>query len=954
MGIQKSTSAATTNRVMTTRQPEAVPVRPGTAPLPQSSRTPRSLLEQDSFSFKPQPRGPDLTGAERTVPLMESQPSSMAMRAVGLGPVKTPPTGGGVTIPFRIRLGHLTPQQRQELTPRELLIQLGMQYHKVDRAQAEAMVNTGQLSWKGKEPTLTAADRNAPFYEVPLTDYTLQAMSDADAKESDSLFNGLPPGDQKRLKGEAMKEFESRTRGTYRPTSPQDRDYLKSIQRDLLLKELFQQLPEHVREVLFKEGAPAPKDAAAALRAGQALAKLSPLELADYLSKVTGTTSDWGALEKSVDTYLAQRTERLQELEKLQGLSKRLDGLGALYTELKALRNLEKYPVSPEDGPSLTRHLNEIDAKKANLTAELQRQGISGIPEFETLLRDYRSAFEKETVSVAKDLMGRTDHALYELQNKYRDPAVTQDLYQRLSKAREYEAKAVEAERSSANLQLGADSPSMQPPQVRQQQQELRNEAASWRAKARQEAAQLTRDHPILRDEKLKLRDLVQAPPERIQSLIQEHLAERRQNIQDTRANIASNPDLIYGFDVLLSTSKQVQNIQPGSVQDMLIQDRDAELKFDKFLVDAGLSALGLAAGMLSGGTALLPLIAAASIGGVQVMREVQDYKVQDAAYGAGMQEVDPSLAGVALAVVGAGFDLLAAGPIFDAVKAFRASRVRDLAKLEKDLKAVPNISDDLVKRLMDVERKGMSMPQATRDVDTAVRDIRAAGAQFRDDAISAGELKAKLLKAVDDVGGDPRIRARLELLHPQLVSKVFQDPWPLMNALAAKDPQRTKQLLEVLDRLPVGSKYETIDLPGAMRKALSQPPTGNGEQVVDPAMIRKLFRDKFGTEEVVVQRGIRIPKGAEVQGSVANKDGQMVVVNNMSAAKQYARQAPGLERGPLDTDEMVVVEFRIRPEHIRKDMYGSMEHLILKPDVDIMKLPGFRVVSREPYFPEK
>jgi hypothetical protein len=949
MGI-RSTTAATTTRVPTTRQPEATPVRAGTSTPGLSPQTPRTNREQDGFVSMPQKRGPDLPGAAPTVPLLEAQPSTLALPAVGLGNVQNPPKGGGVTIPFRIKLGHLTPQQRKELTPTELLVQLAMQYHKVDRSQAEAMVASGKLRWTEGEPKLTDAQRNAPFIQVPLLDETLQPLSDADAKESDSLFNGLPPGDQKRLKGQAMKEFEGRTNGTYRPTSKQDKDYLKSIERDLLLKDLLQQLPEHVREVLFKDGAPAPKDLAAVLKAGQALAKLSPFELADYLSKTTGATSDWSALEKSVDTYRSQRAERMDGIEKLQGLSKRLDGLGALYTELKDLRAMEAYGSGLDDGFVIARHLNDVREKRANLVRELNRHGIADIPEFEALLRDYRTAFEKETVAVAKDLMARTDHVLYELQNKYRDPAVAQDLYRRLEKAREYEAKAASAERTADLLLMGVENPGMRAQATRDRNAALAD-ARAWKEKARQEAAQLTREHPILRDDKLKLRELVEEKPERIQSFIQEHLAERRENIRDTRANIEADPSLIYGFDVLLQTSKQVQNIQPGSVQDMLIQDRDSELKFNKFLIDAGLSAMGLAAGLLSGGTALLPLIAAAGIGGVQVMREVQDYKVQDAAYGAGMQELDPSLAGVALAVVSTGFDLLAAGPIFDAVKAFRASRVRDLAKLEKDLKAVPDISDDLVKRLVEAERKSPPLPVASQKVDTALKDIRAASAQFRDEAISEGELKTKLLKAVDDVGADPRVKARLASLDPRLVREVFQDPKLVLDALAARDPARMKALLEVLDA-QVGKKYADVVLPEAVRKALGKPRIGNGARVTNPAELRRLFREKFGADEVVVQRGFRVPKGTQIQGNFKSADngGQMVVVDNLQAAEQYAKQAPGLKRGPRATDEMVVVEFRIRPEHLQEDLYGTMEHLIVKPDVDITQLPGFREVSRKAY----
>ncbi|MFP2925383.1 hypothetical protein ACLESO_09220 [Pyxidicoccus sp. 3LG] len=749
MGVRSTTTAATTTRTPTPLRTgnTPVPTRPLAPALPQ--RAPLANPSRDSFVSAPTSCGPNLTGAERTAPLTEALPSSMAMRAVSTGSVQQTTQGGGVSMPYRIRLDHLTQAERQQLTPRELLIQFAMQFHKVDRAGAEALVDAKppQVSWTKGAPQMTDALRNGAFVEITVTDFSLEPLSTKDDKAVDGLLNGLPPGDQKRLKGDALKDY------------------------------------------------------ASVLRAAQTLSKLSPFELADYLSKTTGTTSDWGALEKSVNTYLADRAERLKGLETLQGYSKRLEGTAALY--------------------------------------------------------------------------------------------------QRLAKAREYEAKAVEAERAASTLLMGADSPSMQPPQLRKQSDEARREAASFRALARQEAAQLSREHPILKDEKLDLRTLVQAKPERIQSLIQEHLASRRQDIRATRANIEKDPSLVYGFDVLLKTSKQVQDIQPGSVQDLVINDRDAELRFNQTLIDVGLSAMGLAAGLLSGGSALLPIIVAGGIDGAQVVRKAQDYMVKDAAFGAGLLKDDPTMADVVLAVVETGFDLAAAGPIFDAVKAFRMSRVKDLAKLEKDLEAVPDIGGDLVKRVVDAERRGLSqgvtdaVSQATKDVDTAVKDLRQVMRRYASEEVDGAALRAAYLRAVDDVGGDPRVRARLESLKDPVLREVFSAPEALLAAASSKDPKMVDELLKLLDR-QVGRDSADVVMSDAVRNVARKPKAALLREVSDPKEIERLFREKYGDGEAVFYRSIRVSEGGKLQGAYKGAQDGQLLSNSKSAALTYANQAPG------------------------------------------------------------
>ncbi|MHA7630423.1 hypothetical protein [Corallococcus sp. M7] len=950
MGIHSATATSTFRGPTSLGTgPAAVPSRPPT-PAP-ARRAPLSYTSRDGFASAPTSRGPNLTGTTPTAPLAEAPASSSpVLRAINTGGVQKTPQGGGVSIPFRIRLDGLSAKERKELTPKELLVRFAMQFNNVDRTRAEAMVEAKEVGWTIGTPEITEAIRNGAFYEIAVTDNSRRPLSPKDEKAVDGLINDLPPGDKKRLKEAARTEFESRTNGIYRGTS-QDRAYLKNIEGDLLAKELFKNVPPHVRDILFKEGAPAPKDYTSALRAAEALSKLSPLELADYLSKTTGTTSDWAALDKSIDSYRADRAERLQGLEALDGYSKRLEGTAALYTELKAYDYRKANPpaLASEDSNELTGHLDKLDGMKANLESELRRHGISGIDEFRGLLNGYRTSFEKETVSVAKDLMARTDHSLYELQNKYQDPAVAQDLYQRLAKAREYEAKAVEAENTAANLSGGVDSPRLQPRQILQQIDEAKKDARSFRAQAREEASRIARDHPLLRDEKLDLRTLVQARPEGIQALIQKHLATRRQDIQKTRANIEQDPSLVYRFDVLMNSSKQLQGIQPGSVQDMVINDQAGEIRRKEMLIDVGLSAMGLAVGLIPGGAAVLPIILAGGIGATQVVRKAQDYMTQDAAYGAGLLKDDPSMAEVVMAVVETGFDLAAAGPLLDAVKAFRMSKAKDLGKLERELTALPDVSEALARRVVDAERRGLSQAatQGTKGVDTAVTDLRKVMRAYANEEVDGAALRAAYLRSVEAAGGDPRVGATLGKLKDSVLREAFGDPAALLSAAASKDPKQVEALLSLLKR-QVGRDSADVVMSNAVRDVAGMAKAGVGRVVTDPKELQRLFRAKFGGDEAVFYRGIRVQEGTQLQGTYKGAQGGQMLSDSKSAALTYANQAPGLKAGRDQATKRIIVEVRIRPEDILQDPYGTMEHVILKPNVDLTKLPGYRQLTPE------
>jgi hypothetical protein len=104
-------------------------------------------------------------------------------------------------------------------------------------------------------------------------------------------------------------------------------------------------------------------------------------------------------------------------------------------------------------------------------------------------------------------------------------------------------------------------------------------------------------------------------------------------------------------------------------------------------------------------------------------------------------------------------------------------------------------------------------------------------------------------------------------------------------------------------------------------------------------------FKELYG-DTVRVYRGIRVKPKTKVDGLYVpkNGEGQMVIVGNRTAAADYGRSAPDLELAKrAESTEVVVIGFDIRVDHIARDANDpDLQHLFIKPDVDITKLPNY------------
>lgn len=527
--------------------------------------------------------------------------------------------------------------------------------------------------------------------------------------------------------------------------------------RDELIqqRQALDNLSPTVKAFLYTEGAPPlrPEDYGRILRIAETLSDFSAAELADYKTKVNARTTNWTEYEDSLKRYLVERDIRQDNLEAREAIKTKLYGLDELYKKYREYQRLDLYEtlatgltvVTATTGVGNAAQRNPVREQRERLHAELNEQlphyGFENIAEFEKYIRSYEQAFQKETAAIAFDLLAQYEHVLYEAEAKYSDPATVAALFQSLSRtqAKAHYEEASENASAAAGIRPDPEYHGYFPGEF-ELKQSLEAKAASARSLAESEFAGATADQPLLKNRDFPRERLARASesqpqaapgsgtvaalsvatsmltggppaaaaimpaPKGFQSILLDYIHDRRDDIAVTRAHLTKHPERVFKLDDLLKVSYQVQEIAPGSIFDLIIRDKIGDDAITDAIWNIVVAVFAIALGILSFGTGTVAVLAAVSAFGIsayQALKEFEEYELKSAEYGAQMLSTDPSFAWVIVAVVGAGLDLAAAG---SALKAMRtavttfneAGAAGDLARLEKELKGLAEVSDRL------------------------------------------------------------------------------------------------------------------------------------------------------------------------------------------------------------------------------------------------------------------
>lgn len=573
------------------------------------------------------------------------------------------------------------------LTADELLIEFIKQYHGVATdAVAEALRQERQWTWESV-PEVTPAHVRQGYILISVLDRTLTPGTPEERASRRQYFRSLPRSEQAQIHAEVDREFWERTQ--YRPGQRlgRSRDDRVMAQYWLRLRDEFirrrqaiDALPANIRALLFSETATRrlqPRDYEAVLRIANKLLQLSDSELEAYRARTTSRTSDLSTFEASIDRYIAEVQERRAAVEEREQAKRELYGLEEVYRRYRQYRSL----LSGSTGSAIAGRYGggglgaslgmqpTLNRAREELTASLRRYGFSSISDFERAIAAFVAAYRSETVLIGKEMLDRYEHVLWEQEERYRRASEAAGLHRQLEPARQHYRQAIRIREEHA----------MTPwtPEEMAEQAYWSGQFRAEQARGRAAIEGLSGTHPLLRNRDVPHEELALADRDDVQSLMLDYIAERRDDVRETRSNLESHPDMVFELDVLRDAAFAEQNIRPGSIYAMIIEDHVRQTEVERAMINLAIAVLAIAAGFLSAGTgtvAVLGATAGLGLSAYQAVEEFRRYEQMSAAAGAQLLSDDPSFAWVIVAIVGAGIDLGGAAAALRGAGGFRAA----------------------------------------------------------------------------------------------------------------------------------------------------------------------------------------------------------------------------------------------------------------------------------------
>lgn len=551
------------------------------------------------------------------------------------------------------------------------------------------------------------------------------------------------------------------------------------------------ELPQYIQEALIdpKAGRMATAEVyESLLRIGRKLldAGVTADELFEFKQTWGRSGSyEYAEFEANIDRYLVERANRFAARE--QNITSRekfragLFGREALYkryVDLKAKlkktgallavagTTVETAGVSPD-----------LIKERDELQADLIQAGFpGGIPEFEQLIQNFEASFERETLALAFDLIRKYDYLLSREYaqfeggrigetskaaklltslGKVRDPA--QELYDLADKERSLAKSASASHR-------GVKGETWEGDHVKAAA--LRRQADQHQAEADQLVAKAGADLPVIEWPDFPREKLVgRTTVEDVRYEVAWYLATHQAAVLRARKLLQEKRTHIYELDNLLALSYSLQDIEQGSLYDLIIQNRKSQIAADKSAREILMAVIAIALAIVSFGGGTVGLIAAGAAFGIsaaQAVTALEEYDIKTTLYMAQLLKDEPSVAWAILAVVGAGLDagavVQAMKAVVPAAKAFNATS--DLAALEKGLAGVEEQVSARVMRAAEQSRVAeQQLKAATQDLKSMftspgakMRGVGIPGGEFLGNlvAISYYYLKSRVLRSFD------------------------------------------------------------------------------------------------------------------------------------------------------------------------------------------------------------
>jgi hypothetical protein len=791
-------------------------------------------------------------------------------------------------------------------------------------ALADQQIHGGPLtgaSWTGVKDAFTPADSPVVVnVEVSLLrrDRDLankQRGIDVDAgggvagaRTRADQFRDLPPS---QLRTQLIDEIDRRyykARGIAPGTKI---DSGKSGEADLwrMLRDevLFQQeylgsLPDKVTQVI-KVGITgrelSPADYEQLFRISQRIEAMPLGDVADYVAKITGSTTDLDTFEKSLERFATDQAERETTTAAREANQHRLLGMESVYRTYQLYRST----LSSEAGtaaagmsgvpvPITIPGHSASDLIRTRLLAELAPFHFTSVTDFEAAIADFQHSFEANSAQIAVDILDRFAGKLYAESKRYADKAEVATLYGKLSGYRDqfaiFEKHATIANdyrRDSEAARIPGQG-HLQPKIGPDEAKAAYDTAVAAKAAAQAQLVGVAQSYPIFAEEglpddrKIDKIALAKTDEASLGGFLLGQVAKRQADVTEAKRLIGEDQQRIYKLDKLMPRFYSEQHIEAGSIYDLIITDKLHSDLVAKIAVGIALAVAAIALAVISFGTATPAIIAAGASAltfGISAFSAYEEYRTY--VEGKGLAAVgfadDPTVVWLVIAVVAAAVDLGAAAKAISklgpAAKALNVGGsfgeyVQVVAALKKDAVIEEKIAQAALKagaarkaavaageRLTEVlAAHGGSLAKAFTDPEVYELLVQLAVARLKEGMHSSVVYVQELRKA--------RALAKLGDLTPEEIIKAkqaWEDAVRLIRS--AEEPiEITNTSGRVIGRYANGSQMEIISSSGE---------TLHGGNVI------KLDKDATTTltgtltdTNTIAKRGAELP-GATVMG---------------------------------------------------------------------------------------
>ncbi len=446
--------------------------------------------------------------------------------------------------------------------------------------------------------------------------------------------------------------------GTKISDSPEDkgkRELWLQIQDEVLFqREYIKNLPPGVKRFI-KESTSGrvlkPKDFDQLFRIAKTIEKLPAHQQADYLSKISASTTSLDKFESSLHDYQVEAERQKGVTDERDKVQTKLYGLEELYSKYQTYKSYIRGAMAVPHGGGYHLTMQALKIKE-EIDEGVKQHGFSGFNDFVSYIHKFEKSYEKEAQNITINLLQRFRGTLFRETEKLNDRATIEGLKQQ-----------IDGGASKEDLAKGFS---------------------------------IFNDKDLPDDKKVNLAQLKGLSVDALGRKLRAIAAVRSADLTTALGRVTKDSEVIYKLDKMMPQFYAGMGIAPNSIHDKIIRDKISTDRIRNLIGGILLAIAAIALTVVSLGAATPALIAAgaaaASFGlsAYAVYDEYQKYTLQNDLANAGLAD-DPSVVWLVIACAGAAIDMAAA---VKAVKALGpAAKALDaggeLTDFQKALKAL-------------------------------------------------------------------------------------------------------------------------------------------------------------------------------------------------------------------------------------------------------------------------